>query len=243
MERGIFQEEHIIFRDTFVKYLEKEVMPYYEQWEHDHNVPKEAWLKMGENGFLCPWVKEEYGGAEAGFEYSVIIAEEINRRDLVGFMSSLHSNIIAPYIDTYGTEEQKKKWLPGCVTGEIITAIAMTEPGAGSDLAALRSTAVKDGDQYVINGQKTFISNGLCSNLVIVAAKTDTSAGYKGISLICVEEGAPGFSRGRRLDKMGLHAADTAELVFEDCRVPVSNLLGQEGKGFYYMMQKLQRSA
>jgi acyl-CoA dehydrogenase len=241
MERGLFQEEHIIFRDSFVKYLEKEVVPHYEQWEKEHNVPKEAWLKMGENGFLCPWVEEGYGGAEAGFEYSVIIAEEINRRDLVGFMSSLHSNIIAPYIDTYGTEEQKKKWLPGCVTGEIITAIAMTEPGAGSDLAALRTTAVKDGDHYIINGQKTFISNGLCSNLVIVAAKTDSSAGYKGISLICVEEGTPGFSRGRRLDKMGMHAADTAELVFEDCRVPVANLLGQEGKGFYYMMQKLQR--
>lgn len=241
MERGIFQEEHIIFRDAFVKYLEKEVVPHYEQWEQDHNVPKEAWLKMGEKGFLCPWVAEEYGGPGAGFEYSVIIAEEINRRDLVGFMSSLHSSIIVPYIDTFGTEEQKKKWLPGCVTGEIITAIAMTEPGAGSDLAALRATAIKDGDHYIINGQKTFISNGLCSNLVIVAVKTDASAGYKGISLICVEEGAPGFSRGRRLEKMGLHAADTAELVFEDCRVPVANLLGQEGKGFYYMMQKLQR--
>jgi acyl-CoA dehydrogenase len=241
MERGIFQEEHIIFRDAFVKHLEKEVVPYYEQWEQDHKVPKEAWLKMGENGFLCPWVAEEYGGAGAGFEYSVIIAEEVNRRDLVGFMHSLHSSIITPYIDTYGTEEQKKKWLPGCVTGEIITAIAMTEPGAGSDLAALRTTAVKDGDHYIINGQKTFISNGLCSNLVIVAAKTDVKAGYKGISLICVEEGAPGFSRGRRLEKMGMHAADTAELVFEDCRVPVSNLLGQEGKGFSYMMQKLQR--
>ena len=241
MERGLFQEEHIIFRDTFVKYLEKEVVPNYEQWETDHYIPKEAWLKMGENGFLCPWVSEAYGGSEAGFEYSVIIAEEINRRDLVGFMSSLHSNIIVPYIDTFGTEEQKKKWLPGCITGEIITAIAMTEPGAGSDLAALRTTAAKDGDHYIINGQKTFISNGLCSNLVIVAAKTDTSAGYKGISLICVEEGTPGFSRGRRLEKMGLHAADTAELVFEDCRVPVANLLGQEGKGFYYMMQKLQR--
>lgn len=241
MERGIFQEEHIIFRDAFVKYLEKEVVPHYEQWEQDHNVPKEAWLKMGEKGFLCSWVAEEYGGPGAGFEYSVIIAEEINRRDLVGFMSSLHSSIIVPYIDTFGTEEQKKKWLPGCVTGEIITAIAMTEPGAGSDLAALRATAIKDGDHYIINGQKTFISNGLCSNLVIVAVKTDASAGYKGISLICVEEGAPGFSRGRRLEKMGLHAADTAELVFEDCRVPVANLLGQEGKGFYYMMQKLQR--
>jgi acyl-CoA dehydrogenase len=241
MERGIFQEEHVIFRDMFVKYLEKEVVPYYEQWETDHNIPREAWLKMGENGFLCPWVGEEYGGAGAGFEYSVIIAEEINRRDLVGFMSSLHSNIIVPYIDAFGTEEQKKRWLPGCVTGEIITALAMTEPGAGSDLAALRTTAVRDADHYIINGQKTFISNGLCSNLVVVAAKTDAGAGYKGISLICVEEGTPGFSRGRRLEKMGLHAADTAELVFEDCRVPAANLLGQEGKGFYYMMQKLQR--
>ncbi len=156
-------------------------------------------------------------------------------------MSSLHSNIIVPYIDTFGSEEQKRKYLPGCVTGEIITAIAMTEPGAGSDLAALRTTAIKDGDHYILNGQKTFISNGINSNLVIVAAKTDTSAGYKGISLILVEEGAAGFSRGRRLEKMGLHSQDTAELIFEDCRVLRSNLLGQEGQGFYYMMNKLQR--
>ena len=241
MERGIFSEEHMIFRDSFIKYLEKEVVPHYEEWEKNGIVPKEAWLKMGENGFLCPWVSEEYGGSGAGLEYSIIIAEEINRRDLVGFMSSLHSNIIVPYIDTYGSEEQKRKYLPGCVTGEIITAIAMTEPGAGSDLAALRATAVKDGDQYILNGQKTFISNGINSNLVIVAAKTDTSAGYKGISLIFVEEGAPGFSRGRRLEKMGLHSQDTAELIFEDCRVPRVNLLGQEGQGFYYMMNKLQR--
>lgn len=241
MERGIFQEEHIIFRDSFIKYLKNEVVPYYDQWEKDHSVPREAWLKMGANGYLCPWVPEEYGGAGAGFEYSVILAEEINRLDLVGFMASLHSNTIVPYIGSYGTEEQKKKWLPGCVTGEIITAIAMTEPGAGSDLAAMRATAKKDGDHYVINGQKTFISNGLCSNLVIVAAKTDPAAGHKGISLFCVEDGTPGFSRGKRLEKMGLRANDTAELFFEDCRVPAFNLLGQEGRGFYHLMQKLQR--
>ena len=241
MERGIFKEEHRIFRDAFVKYLEKEVGPQYDQWEMEGIVPKSAWLKMGENGFLCPWVKEEYGGAGAGLEYSIIIDEEIKRRDYIGFMSSLHSNIIVPYIDSFGGEEQKKRWLPGCVTGEIITALAMTEPGAGSDLAALRTTAERKGDVYILNGQKTFISNGINSNLIIVAAKTDLKAGYKGISLICVEEGTPGFSRGRRLEKMGLHSQDTAELIFEDCPVPATNLLGQEGKGFYYMMEKLQR--
>jgi acyl-CoA dehydrogenase len=241
MERGLFSEEHVIFRREFQKFLDKEVAPYYEQWEQDGIVPKSAWLKMGANGFLCPWVDEAYGGAGAGLEYSVIMAEEINRRDFVGFMSSLHSNIIVPYIDSFGSEEQKRKWLPGCVTGEIITAVAMTEPNAGSDIAAIKTKAVKEENCYVINGQKTFISNGLNSNLVIVAAKTDSSAGYKGISLICVEEGTPGFSKGRKLSKMGIHSNDTAELFFEDCRVPASNLLGEEGKGFYYLMQKLQR--
>jgi acyl-CoA dehydrogenase len=196
---------------------------------------------MGANGFLCPWVDEKYGGSGAGLEYSVIMAEEMNRRDFIGLMASLHSNIIVPYIDSFGSEEQKQKWLPGCVTGEIITAIAMTEPNAGSDLAAIRTNAIKDGNDYIINGQKTFISNGLNSNLVIVAVKTDPSAGYKGMSLICVEEGTPGFSKGRKLNKMGMHSNDTAELFFDDCRVPASHLLGEEGKGFHYMMQKLQR--
>lgn len=241
MERGLFQEEHLIFREAFRKFLDKEVAPYYEQWEVDGIVPKEIWRKTGENGYLCPWVEEEYGGAGAGLEYSIIMAEEMSRRDYVGFAHSLHSNIIVPYIDTYGNEDQKRRWLPGCVSGEIITAIAMTEPNAGSDLAAIRTSAKRVGDEYIINGQKTFISNGINSNLVIVVAKTDPAAGHKGISLICVEEGAPGFSRGRKLVKMGMHSQDTAELIFEECRVSVSNLLGEEGKGFRYLMEKLQR--
>lgn len=243
MERGFFQEEHLIFREAFRKFLDKEIAPYYAQWEADGIVPKAVWRKTGENGFLCPWVAEAYGGAGAGagLEYSIIMAEEMSRKDYPGFAHSLHSNIIVPYLDTYGNEEQKRRWLPGCVSGETITAIAMTEPNAGSDLAALRTSARRDGDDYILNGQKTFISNGLNSNLVIVAAKTDPAAGYKGVSLICVEEGAPGFSRGRKLDKMGMHSQDTAELVFEDCRVPVVNLLGEEGKGFRYLMEKLQR--
>lgn len=241
MERGLFNEEHIIFRREFHKFLDKEVAPHYDQWEQDGIVPKSAWLKMGANGFLCPWVDEKYGGSGADLGYSVIMAEEMCRRDFVGFMCSLHSNIVVPYIDTFGSEEQKQKWLPGCVTGEIITAVAMTEPNAGSDLAAIRTKAVRDGNDYMISGQKTFISNGLNSNLVVVAAKTDTSAGHKGISLICVEEGTPGFSKGRKLNKMGIHSNDTAELFFDDCRVPASNLLGSEGRGFYYLMEKLQR--
>ncbi|MEW6529909.1 MAG: acyl-CoA dehydrogenase family protein [Thermodesulfobacteriota bacterium] len=241
MERGLFSEEHTIFRRQFQKFLDAEVAPYYDQWEQEGIVPKSAWLKMGANGFLCSWVDEKYGGSGAGLEYSVIMAEEMNRRDFIGLMASLHSNIIVPYIDSFGSEEQKQKWLPGCITGEIITAIAMTEPNAGSDLAAIRTNAIKDGNDYIINGQKTFISNGLNSNLVIVAVKTDPSAGYKGMSLICVEDGTPGFSKGRKLNKMGMHSNDTAELFFDDCRVPASHLLGEEGKGFHYMMQKLQR--
>jgi acyl-CoA dehydrogenase len=241
MERGLFQEEHNIFRQAFKKFLDKEIAPYYDQWEKDGIVPREIWHKAGENGYLCSWVEEHYGGLGAGLEYSVIMTEETSRRDYTGFAQSLHSNIIVPYIDTYGNEDQKMRWLPGCVSGEIITAIAMTEPNAGSDLAAIRTTAKRDGGFYVLNGQKTFISNGIISNLVIVVAKTDPAAGHKGISLICVEEGTPGFSRGRNLEKMGMHSQDTAELIFEDCRVPVSNLLGEEGKGFRYLMEKLQR--
>ncbi|MBN2515892.1 MAG: acyl-CoA dehydrogenase family protein [Deltaproteobacteria bacterium] len=240
MSRDIFQEEHIIFRDAFGKFLDKEITPYFEQWEQDGIVPRNVWNKMGRNGFLCPWVEEEYGGAGAGYEYSVIINEEIFYRGFTGIVTPLHSDIIVPYIHSFGNEEQKKKWLPGCVNGEIITAIAMTEPGAGSDLAALRTTAVKDGDEYIINGQKTFISIGILSDLVIVAVKTDPGVGSKGISLICVEDGTPGFTRGRNLEKMGWHSQDTAELIFEECRVPAANLLGEEGQGFYYMMQKLQ---
>lgn len=241
MERKLFKEEHIIFRDSLRKFLDKEIVPHFEHWEKEGMVPKSAWKKMGENGFLCPWVDEKYGGTGADFLYSVIICEEMFYRGITGLVAPLHSDIIVPYIDSYATDEQKMKWLPGCVTGDILTAIAMTEPNTGSDLAAIRTTAVRDGDHYVINGQKTFISIGLLSDLVIVVAKTDPKAGHKGVSLICVEAGTPGFNRGRKLEKMGWHSQDTAELSFEDCRVPLSNILGAEGKGFYYLMQKLQR--
>jgi acyl-CoA dehydrogenase len=241
MERKLFKEEHIIFRDSLTKFLDKEISPQFEQWEKDGIVPREAWKKMGENGFLCPWLEEKYGGPGADFLYSVVICEELFYRGITGLVAPLHSDIIVPYIHSFGSEEQKMKWLPGCASGELLTAIAMTEPNTGSDLAAIRTTAIRDGDHYIVNGQKTFISIGILSDLVIVVAKTDTKAGYKGVSLVCVEAGTPGFSRGRNLEKMGWHSQDTAELVFEDCRVPVSNLLGAEGKGFYYLMQKLQQ--
>jgi acyl-CoA dehydrogenase len=242
MSRTLFKEEHEIFRDSFKKFLAKEVTPYLEKWEEDGIVPREMWNRMGANGFLCPWLDEKYGGSGAGFEYSVIINEELFYIGATGLIAGLHSDIIVPYIHSFGSEEQKMKWLPGCASGDIVTAIAMTEPGTGSDLAAIRATAVRDGDEYVINGQKTFISIGVHCDLVIVAAKTDLKANppFKGISLICVENGTPGFTKGRKLKKMGFHSQDTAEMSFEDCRVPVSNLLGKEGSGFNYLMQKLQ---
>ncbi|HAR49135.1 acyl-CoA dehydrogenase [Smithella sp. SCADC] len=242
MPRRLFTEEHQIFRESFRKFLEKEVIPFLDKWEHDKIVPKDVWMKMGESGFLCPWLEEKYGGSNAGYEYSVVINEELSFVGATGLMAGLHSDIIVPYIHSFGNEEQKKRWLPGCASGNIITAVAMTEPGTGSDLAAIRTTAVKDGKDYVINGQKTFISNGINCDLVIVAVKTDTKAEppFKGISLLCVEAGTPGFEKGRKLDKMGFHSQDTAELNFVDCRVPVANLLGEEGQGFFYLMKKLQ---
>ncbi len=242
MARKIFIQEHHIFRESFRKFLEKEVVPFLEKWEHDGIVPKDIWRKMGENGFLCPWLEEEYGGSNAGYEYSVVINEELATIGATGLLAGLHSDIVVPYLHSFGNEEQKYRWLPGCASGNIITAIAMTEPGTGSDLAAIRATAVRDGDDYIINGQKTFISNGINCDLVIVAVKTDTKAEppFKGISLICVEDGAPGFEKGRNLDKMGFHSQDTAELTFVDCRVPAANLLGREGQGFSFLMKKLQ---
>lgn len=241
MERKLLGEEHLIFRDSVRKFLEREILPHYDEWENDGIVPREAWKRLGENGFLCPWLEEEYGGPGADFLCSLILCEEFSYHGITGLVAPLHSDIIVPYIYSFGTEEQKKKWLPGCASGEILTAIAMTEPDAGSDLAAVRTTAIRDGDHYVLNGQKTFISLGILSDLVIVVAKTDPKAGRRGVSLLCVESGTPGFSRGRKLDKMGWRSQDTAELFFEDCRVPVTNLLGEEGKGFYYLMQKLQQ--
>jgi len=241
MRRTLFTEEHDIFRDAFRKFLDKEVTPHIEEWEERGIIAKEAWKKMGEQGFLCPWLEEKYGGSEVGFEYSVIINEELFYRGVTGLLAGLHSDIVVHYIYDNGNEEQKMRWLPGCASGDVVTAIAMTEPNTGSDLAAIRTNAVRDGDEYIINGQKTFISIGIHCDLVIVVAKTDPAAGSQGISLICVEDGTPGFSKGLNLKKMGWHSQDTAELIFEDCRVPVSNLLGEEGKGFYYLMQNLQK--
>lgn len=237
----LYNEEHRVFRQAFKKFVQKEIEPFLDEWEEKREVPRSMWKKMGDQGYLCPWLPEEYGGAGAGFEYSMIINEELSKAN-AGIGVGLHSDIIAPYIYSYGNDEQKKKWLPGCCTGDIILSVAMTEPNTGSDLQAVKATAVKDGDEYIINGQKTFISNGICADLVIVVCKTDTQVRppYKGISLIVVEDGTPGFSK-RKLNKMGMHSQDTAELFFEDCRVPVGNLLGEEGKGFIYLMEKLQQ--
>jgi len=243
MSFNFYQEEHEIFRATLRKYLQKEVAPYLDQWEEQREVPRSAWKGLGEQGFLCPWLEEEYGGSGVGFEYSVIINEELTRIGANGFQVGLHSDIIAPYINSFGSEEQKKKWLPGCASGDVVLAVAMTEPNTGSDLQAVKTKAVKDGDSYVINGPKTFISNGWCCDLVIVACVTnpEASPAHKGLSLIAVEAGTPGFIKARKLNKMGLHSADTSELVFEDCRVPRENLLGEEGRGFAYLMDKLDR--
>jgi acyl-CoA dehydrogenase len=243
MKHPYLNDEHEIFRRSIRKFLENSAYPFYEQWEEDRLIPRSLWTKMGEQGFLCPDVEEDYGGLGVDWGFSVVINEELERvgSGLVGI--GLHSDIVIPYIRSFGTEEQKKRWLPRCVTGELISAIAMTEPGTGSDLANIKTTARLDGDHYVLNGQKTFITNGIQSDLILVACKTDPNAvpKHKGVSLLIVERDTPGFSRGRKLNKVGLHCQDTAELIFEDCRVPKENLIGEEGKGFLYMMDKLQQ--
>ena len=242
MRRTIFTEEHMLFRDAFRHFVEKEMVPYNEQWEKDGEVSRELWLKAGQQGFLGMSVPEEYGGAGVDdFRYSAIIAEETVRAGVAsaGQGMGLHNDITLPYFMAYANEEQKRRWLPGMCAGELITAIAMTEPNTGSDLAAVRSMAMRQGDHYLLNGQKTFITNGILSDVVIVVAKTNLEMRHKGISLLVVERGMEGFKRGRKLEKMGLKAQDTAELYFEDVEVPVANLLGEEGRGFYYLMRQL----
>jgi len=236
------KEEHQIFRKDLRRFLEKEAYPFYDEWEKNRMIPRAFWRKMGQQGFLCPFIDEKYGGLNTDFGYSAILIEELERvgASLIGV--SNHNEIVVPYIHTFGTEEQKAKWLPGCISGEIITAIAMTEPDAGSDLANIKTTAVKDRNHYNVNGQKTFITNGIQADLILLACKTDMNGKtHKGISLLLVEGNAEGFKRGKKLDKIGLHSQDTAELIFEDVKVPMENLLGEEGKGFYYMMEKLQQ--
>lgn len=242
MERILtFTDEHKLFRKTFAKFVASELVPHYQEWEENGIVPREIYKKFGDLGLLCPWAAEKYGGAEADFLYSLIVAEEIARQGVRGVFAWLHSDIVAPYIAAYANDEQKERWLPGCVSGDKILAVAMTEPGTGSDLAAITTRAVRDGDHYVINGSKTFISNGINADLIIVVAKTDPGLGAKGITLFVVERDTPGFIRGKKIDKVGLHAQDTAELFFEDCRVSEANRLGAEGQGFIYLMEKLQQ--
>jgi len=237
--RTLFSEEHALFRESVRRFTEKEITPYHAQWEKDGQVSREVWLAAGEQGFLCASVPEEFGGPGADFLYSTILLEEMAYANATGPGFHLHSEIVAPYIMNYGTDEQKRKWLPKMITGECITAIAMTEPGAGSDLQGIKTTAIQDGNEYVINGQKVFITNGQMADLVIVACKTDPSKGAKGTSLVIVERGDEGFERGRNLEKIGWHAQDTSELFFDNVRVPTFNLLGEEGRGFVQLVEQL----
>lgn len=236
-------EDITLFRDMLLRCLEKEVIPHYDQWEKDGWMPKETWLILGAAGMLGPDMPEEFGAAGAPFEVALMILEETCRLNLHSLSTALnvHANIVMPYINNLGTAEQKAQWLPRMVTGEVVGSIGMTEPGAGSDLAGMRTNAVRDGDEWVINGSKTFITNGLHCGLIVLAAKTDTTKGAKGISLFLVDSSLPGFKKGKGIKKMGQHSNDTAELFFDNLRVPANALLGEENKGFIYLMQELPR--
>ncbi|MFJ9363599.1 acyl-CoA dehydrogenase family protein [Nocardia sp. NPDC101769] len=240
MERTLFEPEHELFRESFRKFLDQHVASRHEQWEHDGIVDRSVWLEAGKQGFLGMAVPEEYGGGGVlDFRYNAIVTEEVTKGFYSGLGFGLHNDVIAPYLLELANEEQKRRWLPGFCSGEIITAIAMTEPGTGSDLQGIKTRAVKDGDDWILNGAKTFITNGINADIVIVVAQTDPSKGAMGFSLLVVERGVPGFERGRNLDKIGLKAQDTAELSFTDVRVPGKNLLGTEGQGFVHLMQNL----
>ncbi|MFF0309093.1 acyl-CoA dehydrogenase family protein [Streptosporangium sp. NPDC004379] len=241
MQRDLFEEEHLLFRETVREFLAREVVPHHARWEKDGIVPREVWKKAGEVGMFGFAVPEEYGGAGiTDFRYNAVIVEEVVAAGASGLGFSLHNDVMAPYLLNLTDDGQKARWLPGFVSGELITAIAMTEPGAGSDLQGVRTTAVREDDHYVVNGSKTFITNGINADLVVVVARTDPDAGARGISLLVVERGMEGFTRGRNLEKIGMHAQDTAELSFDDVRVPAANLLGgQEGQGFYQLMANL----
>ncbi|MBU0734011.1 MAG: acyl-CoA dehydrogenase family protein [Proteobacteria bacterium] len=242
MEIIKYTEEHRIFREAARRFFAKEVIPHADEWEEAGIVPKSVWLKMGEQGFLCMDILEEYGGFGADFLYSVILTEELGKTGNTGLAAPLHSDIVVPYITAYGSEELKKRYLPRCISGELITAIAMTEPNTGSDLASIRTTAVENGDEVVINGQKTFISNGInCGLLVLAARDPSIENDYQAIDLYLIEEGTPGFEKGKRIKKVGWHSQDTAELFFTDCRIPKGNRLGQKGSGFMMLMEKLQQ--
>lgn len=241
MRREIFSEEHDLFREQFQRFVQQEVEPNVLDWNAAGIVPRSAWKRMGEEGYLGANMPEAYGGAGADFLYDAIIMEELGYARAHALQASLHTDICLPYLATYGSEAQKQQFLVPAIAGECLVSIGMTEPGTGSDLANVTTTAIRDGDYYVVNGAKTFISNGQNCDLCIVVAKTDPSARHSGISLLLVEAGTPGFEKGRNLDKIGLKGQDTSELFFQDCRVPVGNLLGQEGQGFKMLMEKLQQ--
>ncbi|MDX2454174.1 acyl-CoA dehydrogenase family protein [Desulfosarcina sp.] len=237
-----YTPEHDDFRQRLRIFCEIEVTPHVDQWEADGIVPKSIWHKMGQGGFLCPAVDPAYGGLGGDFRYSVIVAEELARTAHTGLAAGLHSDVVVPYIDTYGSQAVKRRYLPRCVSGDCITAIGMTEPDAGSDLAGIKTTAVEEGDTVVVNGSKTFISNGINCDLLVFAARDPAVENkYEAMSLYVVEDGTPGFTRGRKLDKMGWHSQDTAELFFSNCRIPVGQRLGEKSMGFLMLMEKLQQ--
>jgi len=237
--RTVYDNEHEQFRESLRKFLQAEAVPFHDQWEKDGQIDRALWQRAGEQGFLCPTVPEALGGLGADFRYNAVVDEEMSGMGLSGIGFGLHSDITVPYLVNHGNDEQHQKYMPGCLSGDIITAIAMTEPGTGSDLQGIKTTAIADGDDYIINGSKTFITNGQLADLIIVVCKTDPSKGARGTSLILVESGTAGFAKGKNLEKLGLKAQDTSELFFDNVRVPKANLLGQEGMGFAYLMQEL----
>jgi len=236
--RSAYNQDHEMFRDSVRKFFDRALYPNLDRWEADGIVDRDFWKACGDAGVLCPQVPEEYGGLGLDYGYNAVVGEELSYAGSSAGIT-LQSDITVDYINNYGSEEQKRRWLPGMVSGEIISAIAMTEPGAGSDLQGIRTTARRDGNHYVINGSKTYITNGQSADVIIVVAKTDPDKGAKGTSLILVEADRDGFARGRNLDKIGQHSADTSELFFNDVRVPITNCLGEENRGFAYLMQQL----
>ncbi|WP_331284350.1 acyl-CoA dehydrogenase family protein [Rhodococcoides yunnanense] len=240
MERTLFEPEHDLFRESFQKFLAQHVAPFHDKWEEQNIVDRDVWVEAGKQGFLGMAVPEEFGGGGVkDFRYNVVITEEATKAGYSGIGFMLHNDVVAPYLIDLCNDEQKQRWLPGFTSGELISAIAMTEPGTGSDLQGIKTRAVRDGDDWILNGSKTFITNGINADIVIVVACTDPDIGAQGFSLFVVERGMPGFERGRNLDKIGLKAQDTAELSFTDVRVPASNMLGEEGMGFLYLMKNL----
>ena len=236
---GVYTAEHEAFRDQVRRFIAREITPYHDNWEKAGEIDRDLWHKMGAAGLLCCAVPEEYGGPGADFSYSAVVLEELAKANASGPGVGVHSDIVTPYILHYGSDEQKQEWLPKLVSGEAVGAIAMTEPGTGSDLQGVRTSAIEDGNHLVVNGAKTFITNGQQADVIIVVAKTDPSQGAHGTSLVLVEREREGFSRGRNLEKIGLKAQDTSELFFDNVRVPKTNLLGEEGRGFEYLMSDL----